>query len=80
MQVQAVLFTLRIWSIEGKPKQWRARLQNVQSGEVTFAKDWEALIAQIEENLKELDTSQSIEQPEIIPNTKNKETHHENQN
>ena len=51
---QTHLFTLRIWSVEGDAaSQWRARLQNVQSGEVTFFKNWQEMIACLEESLNE---------------------------
>ena len=53
-RTQARLFTLRIWSVEGDAaSQWRARLQNVQSGEVTFFKNWQEMIACLEESLNE---------------------------
>ena len=52
---QAHLFTLRIWSVEGEDAapRWRVRLQNVQSGEVTFFKDWQEMVACIEESLRD---------------------------
>jgi hypothetical protein len=51
----AHLFILRVWSVEGDDDapQWRVRLQNIQSGEVTFFKDWHEMIASLEENLNE---------------------------
>ena len=53
MKQKAHLFTLRIWSVSKaeSPLQWRSRLQNIQSGEVTFCRDWENLIAKIEDAL-----------------------------
>jgi hypothetical protein len=51
---QARLFTLRIWSSnEDSAPEWRARFQDVQSGEVTYCADWDSLIARIEETLRE---------------------------
>ena len=79
-QIRVHLFTLRIWSVEGNPQQWRARLQDIQSGEVTFFKDWEGLIAQIKENLTEMDALPTIEQPENSSSIETKDTHHENSN
>lgn len=52
---QAHLFILRIWSVEGEDAapQWRARLQNVHSGEVVFFKDWQEMIACLEESVND---------------------------
>ena len=52
---QAHLFILRIWSAEGGEGalQWRVRLQDIQSGEVSFFKDWRDMIAGLEESLRE---------------------------
>lgn len=73
-QIRAHLFTLRIWSVEGNPQQWRARLQDIQSGEVTFFKDWEGLISQLKEHMTETENLQTIEQPEDSSNANKKET------
>jgi len=55
-RTHAHLFTLRIWSVEGDAApQWRARLQDVQSGEVTYFTNWDSLIACIEESLRDDD-------------------------
>ncbi|PJB67890.1 MAG: hypothetical protein CO094_02685 [Anaerolineae bacterium CG_4_9_14_3_um_filter_57_17] len=52
---QSHLFTLRVWMVNGDhaAPTWRARLQNIQSGEVNYCRDWNALIACIEEALRE---------------------------
>ena len=54
---QAHLFTLRIWSVEGEDAapQWRVRLQDVYSGEVTYCANWDSLIACIEGSLRDDD-------------------------
>ena len=54
-QNKAHLFTLRIWSAneEETAPQWRSRLQNLQSGEVNFCRDWDTLVATIEKALHE---------------------------
>ena len=54
---QAHLFTLRVWSIEGEDTapQWRVRLQDVQSGEVTYFTNWNSLITCIEASLRDDD-------------------------
>ena len=53
-RAQARLFTLRIWSVAGDAAPlWRARLQDVRSGEVLFFKDWQEMIARIEESLND---------------------------
>lgn len=53
-QPQARLFTLRIWSVEGDAeRQWRVRLQDVQSGEVNYFKDLKALCAFLDQRLRE---------------------------
>jgi len=53
---QAHLFTLRIWSVEGvAASQWRARLQDVHSGEVTYCADLDSLVACIEASLRDGD-------------------------
>jgi len=52
---QAHLFTLRIWLVnrDAPAFEWRGRLQNLHSGEVTFFKNWQEMIACLEENLNE---------------------------
>ena len=52
---KAHLFTLRIWAVneEATAPQWRSRLQNIQNGEVHFFRDWQSLIASIEDALHE---------------------------
>ena len=52
---QAHIFVLRIWSVtEGATApQWRSRLQDVQSGEVNYFKDLEALRNFIDQRLHE---------------------------
>jgi hypothetical protein len=64
---KAHIFTLRIWAANkgGTAPQWRSRLQNIQSGEVTFCHNWENLIANIEEMLRE-DKINLIEQQENL--------------
>lgn len=49
------LFTLRIWmAAEGVDTlDWRARVQDIQSGEVVYFKDWQALAAYIERVLQD---------------------------
>ncbi len=56
-RAHAHLFTLRIWSVEGgdAAPQWRARLQDVRSGEVTYCANWDSLIACIEGSLRDDD-------------------------
>lgn len=46
----ARLFTFRIWLVkqEDANAQWFARLQDTQSGDVKFFKDWQALAAHVE--------------------------------
>lgn len=52
---QTHIFVLRIWSVtEGATApQWRSRLQDIQSGEVNYFKDLEALHNFINERLHE---------------------------
>lgn len=47
---KARLFTLRVWLVrkDKKAAEWRARLQDTQSGEVLYFKDWQALTKHIE--------------------------------
>lgn len=56
---QAHLFTLRIWSVEGEDTapRWRVRLQDVQSGEVTYCTNWDSLVACIEASLHDDDSA-----------------------
>lgn len=48
------LFTLRIWVVADNAGtlDWRARLQDIHSGEVIYFKDWQALNAHVERALK----------------------------
>lgn len=52
---RAHLFVLLIWSVtsETAAPQWRSRLQNIQSGEVNYFKDLEALRNFIDQVLHE---------------------------
>lgn len=52
---KAHLFTLRVWLVrkEEETAEWRARLQDTQSGEVLYFKDWHALTKHIESILQE---------------------------
>ena len=52
---KAHLFTLRVWAVnEGETApQWRSRLQDIQSGEVNYFKDLEALRSFIDQRLHE---------------------------
>ena len=52
---QSHLFTLRVWMVNGEhaAPTWRARLQDLRSGEVNYCRDWDALIACLEETLRE---------------------------
>lgn len=54
--LKALLFTLRVWSIneDAHAPLWRVRLQNVQSGEVHYCNDGKALIALLDELILEL--------------------------
>ncbi len=46
------LFTLRLWNAPaGKKIEWRGRLQFVRTGQVRYFRDWETLIACLEEML-----------------------------
>jgi hypothetical protein len=51
---KAHLFTLRVWLVrkEEEAAEWRARLQDTQSGEVFYFKDWQALTKHIESVLQ----------------------------
>ncbi len=55
LRPKALLFTLRIWSMDENTHapRWRVRLQNVQSGEVHYCSDGKALIALLDELLIE---------------------------
>ena len=52
-QPQSHLFTLRVWqtdSGEGQ-REWRGKLQYVESGEIRYFRDWPALIRYLDEML-----------------------------
>jgi len=54
-QSKTYLFTLRVWAVGNgsAAPQWRSRLQDIQSGEVNYFKDLEALHNFINERLHE---------------------------
>jgi hypothetical protein len=57
----AYFFTLRIWMVKhgNDGIQWRARLHNIHTKEVTYHKDWQALIECIENTLENRITNPS---------------------
>ena len=54
-QPQSHLFTLRVWQTDSGEGQseWRGKLQNVESGEIRYFRDWPALIPYLCEMLAE---------------------------
>ncbi|MBI3150906.1 MAG: hypothetical protein HYZ21_02130 [Chloroflexi bacterium] len=59
---KAHLFTLRIWVVkqDAASIEWRVRLQDTHSGEVTYFRNWQELIASLEKTIR----SETI----ILPN------------
>lgn len=52
---KSLLFTLRLWSVNEDPRApyWRARLQNIRTGEVYYCGDGRSLITLLDELLLE---------------------------
>lgn len=62
---KARLFTLRVWVVKQDETvfEWRARLQDTQSGEVSYFRSWQDLSSSIETIIRNHD---SVEKPKEI--------------
>lgn len=51
----ARLYTLRVWVVrkENEITQWRARLQDTQSGEVLYFRDWQEFVQHMQNSLQD---------------------------
>lgn len=51
---KARLFTLRVWVVKQEEAvfEWRARLQDTQSGDVSYFRDWQDLSTSIEKIIR----------------------------
>ena len=51
----ARLYTLRVWVVskENEITQWRARLQDTQSGEVLYFRDWQEIVQHMQNSLQD---------------------------
>lgn len=55
VEIQTQTFILRVWlkSRQGAGREWRGRIQHVQSGEIQYCQNLDAVIAYVEKVLDE---------------------------
>ena len=65
---KARLFTLRVWVVKQDETafEWRARLQDTHSGEVTYFRNWQDLSASIEKIIRSQNGNSAERPKEII--------------
>ena len=53
LRYHSELFTVRVWREQlDEQWEWRGKIQHVTSGEARYFRDWETLIARLQEMLK----------------------------
>ena len=52
---KARLYTLRVWVVrtDSETAEWRARLQDTQSGEVLYFRNWQEFVAHMQNALQD---------------------------
>lgn len=52
---KARLYTLRVWVVrkDSEAAEWRARLQDTQSGEVIYFRNWQEFVAHMQNALQD---------------------------
>ena len=57
------LFTVRLWQedLGDGQSEWRGKLQNVHSGEVSYFRDWQMLVRLLLRMLPEAETQSEID-------------------